>query len=88
MTMPRTPEQAAADDALADAIRATIHAYDPDNTGLLVDYVVVAGQLNADDSHVVTVVDSGPGSPTWTQLGLLEVAGVQLRDGFSHDSPD
>ncbi|WP_280420025.1 hypothetical protein [Nocardia carnea] len=87
--MSRTPEQGAADIALADAIRAVIRAYNPDaEPAVLVDYVVVAAQLNDDDSHSVVSVESGPASPVWTQLGLLEVGAAQLRGSVFGETGD
>lgn len=79
--MDRTPEQEAADTALADAIRQVLHAYQGDR-GLLMDYVVVAGEQDLEGLRTVTVIDSGSTSSEWAQLGLLESGAEQLRESM------
>lgn len=81
MSDERTPEQAAADDALTKAIADNIVAYHGDH-GMLGDYVVLWASTALDDDGIVTpagLIPRDDSLPLHVQLGLLRYGEVRLE---------
>lgn len=87
----RTAEQTAADEALTEAIKTAMAAYDME-AGLLTDYVVTfAAQLFDDDGRICTVYGSlyqDNAMPHYRILGLLRAATLQAERSFDQGDDD
>lgn len=79
----RTPEQAAADDALTAAVERVLHAYSNGDAWVLAEYVVVTSQHRFDDDGdpctAVGVLMRDDDVPVHRALGLVEYASTRLR---------
>lgn len=87
----RTPEQVDADNELTAAIEKALASRDF-TPGLLTDYVVVVASQRFDaDGDMRTEYGSlyrEDGLPHYRVMGLLQVATMQIEDGFRSELSD
>lgn len=90
--MPRTPDQVAADDALAAAIDRVLQAYDDGYPWILTEYDVVTAQHRYDDDGegltAVGALFRDSDVPTHRALGLLDYAATRLRHRIAQGDED
>lgn len=92
--MPRTPEQVAADDALAEAIQRCRDAYVPaDEQGVLTEWIVLYasrhfGEDSDDDGTAIGRLVCEPAPPLHHQLGMLEYVAARYRRSITTDDRD
>jgi hypothetical protein len=86
--MPRTADQVAADEALTEAIKAAMIAYEMD-TGLITDYVVAIAAHHFDDdgesctSYARLYRENA--MPHYRILGLLRAVTMEVERSFHED---
>jgi hypothetical protein len=92
--MPRTPEQVAADDALAEAIQRCRDAYVPaEEQGVLTEWVVVYASRHfadddSDDATAIGTLVCEPAPPLHHQLGMFEYVAARHRRIITTDRED
>jgi hypothetical protein len=92
--MPRTPEQVAADDALAEAIQRCRDAYIPaEEQGVLTEWMVLYASRHFsddsdDDGTAVGRLVCTPAPPLHHQLGMLNYVAAEYRHRITHDVDD
>lgn len=91
LTVARTAEQLAADDALTEAIRAAMAAHDME-FGVLTDYVVCAAAQRFDDEGGIRTLYGSlymdDSMPHYRIIGLLRMATKQAERGFEQGDDD
>lgn len=75
-----SPEQKAAEELMAEAIRASMRAQGYDDTGVVVDYMTIVTTTGFDgDDAISSIFYLGTGIPHYRMLGMLDFIATGLR---------
>lgn len=78
--MSRTPEQKAADEQLAEAVRACMRAEGYDDSGVVVDYMTIVTTTGFDGEHAISgIFYLCSEIPYYRMLGMLDFVSSGMR---------